>query len=208
MYSSKNSEYVCNHIKKRKKDLVRVLGGRCCLCGFNSFTEALEFHHVNPKEKSFGIGASNAITKSLEAQLEELKKCILVCANCHRGIHNGILESPDNPMLFYNKEVAAELLQEKQDIIQKKKHYCTRCGKLIESREAKYCDDCRIIVTRMVDRPSREELKDLIRTKPFVQIGRQFGVSDNAIKKWCKTYNLPFRKIDIKEISDEDWEKI
>ena len=110
MYSSKNSEYVCNHIKKRKKDLVRVLGGRCCLCGFNSFTEALEFHHVNPKEKSFGIGASNAITKSLEAQLEELKKCILVCANCHRGIHNGILESPDNPMLFYNKEVAAELL--------------------------------------------------------------------------------------------------
>ena len=37
MASSKNSEYVCNHVKKRKKDLSSLFGGRCCICGFDAF---------------------------------------------------------------------------------------------------------------------------------------------------------------------------
>lgn len=55
---------------------------------------------------------------------------------------------------------------------------------------------------------SREELKKLIRTTSFTQIGKQFGVSDNAIRKWCDKYNLPRKVSDIKKISDKDWELI
>lgn len=55
---------------------------------------------------------------------------------------------------------------------------------------------------------SREELKKLIRTTPFVQIGKQFNVSDNAIRKWCDKYNLPRKVSDIKKYSDEEWELI
>lgn len=58
------------------------------------------------------------------------------------------------------------------------------------------------------NKPTREELKSLIKKNSFTSLGRQFGVSDNAIRKWCKTYNLPFRATDIKHISDEDWENI
>ena len=61
---------------------------------------------------------------------------------------------------------------------------------------------------RKVDRPSREELKNLIRNKPFTQIGQFYSVSDNAIRKWCKAYNLPHKREDIKNISNEDWFKI
>ena len=61
---------------------------------------------------------------------------------------------------------------------------------------------------RVVERPAREELKDLIRNKPFTEIGKKFGVSDNAIKKWCDAYNLPRKKKDIKLISDEEWQNI
>lgn len=57
-------------------------------------------------------------------------------------------------------------------------------------------------------RPSREELKQLIRTESFLSIGRIFNVSDNAIRKWCIAENLPKSKTEIKKISDEDWEKI
>ena len=63
---SKNSEYVCNHVKKRKKDLISLFSSRCCLCGFDDFQEALEFHHINPEEKEFSLTGSNAATKSLE----------------------------------------------------------------------------------------------------------------------------------------------
>lgn len=55
---------------------------------------------------------------------------------------------------------------------------------------------------------SREELKKLIRQKSFVEIGKMFDVSDNAIRKWCDKYGLPKHKKEIKKISDEEWQKI
>ena len=48
----------------------------------------------------------------------------------------------------------------------------------------------------------------MIRTIPFTAIGQQSGVSDNAIKKWCKVANLPSTKKDINSYSDEDWSKL
>ena len=53
--------------------------------------------------------------------------------------------------------------------------------------------------------PTREVLKELIKTDSFVSIGKQFGVSDNMVRKWCKKYNLPFTKTEIKRYSEEDW---
>ena len=53
-----------------------------------------------------------------------------------------------------------------------------------------------------------EELKDLIRIKPFTKIGEQYQVSDNAIRKWCDKYNLPRKATEIKKYSDEEWELI
>ena len=73
MASSKNSEYVCNHVKKRKRDLISLFDGKCCICGFNAFQEALEFHHIDPSKKSFALTDSNAATKSLEKQLDEAR---------------------------------------------------------------------------------------------------------------------------------------
>ena len=55
---------------------------------------------------------------------------------------------------------------------------------------------------------SREELKQKIRTISFVEIGRQNGVSDNAIRKWCDKYKLPRKVSEIKKITDEEWEYI
>lgn len=83
-------------------------------------------------------------------------------------------------------------------------NYCQKCGKEI-SQNATYCVECAHLISRIVERPSREELKNLIRNKPFVQIAKQYGVSDKAITKWCVANNLPSRKKDINNISDEEW---
>jgi len=61
---------------------------------------------------------------------------------------------------------------------------------------------------RKVERPTREELKQLIRHVPFVKLAEQYGVSDKAIAKWCIAENLPSRKKDILLYSDEEWDKI
>lgn len=83
-------------------------------------------------------------------------------------------------------------------------NYCIDCGKEIYSTSTR-CDRCEKIHRRIVNRPSREELKNLIRTISFTKIGEQFGVSDNAIRKWCDAYNLPRKVSEIKKYTDEEW---
>lgn len=202
-----NSQCVINHVKKRKSDLIKVFHSKCCICGFDAYQEALEFHHVNPEEKSFGLTDSNAVTKALSKQLEEAKKCILVCANCHRGIHNGHVILPSNYKDFYDKDIAQQLLDELQAVKTHKKYYCQRCGKTI-NRKATFCPECAKLNSRKVNRPSRDDLKALIREKPFTQIALQFSVTDNTIRKWCDAYDLPRKVSDIKQFTDQEWEKI
>ena len=201
-----NSEIVCNHVRKRKKDLISVFGSKCCICGFDSFQEGLDFHHVNPKEKSFSFGPQ-ASTKALEKQLEELRKCILVCANCHRGIHANKILVPEDWNKFFNENRAKELIEENELIRHGKLHYCQRCGKII-TRKASYCSECSHLISRKADRPSREELKDLIRSKPFTQIALLFNVSDNAIRRWYDYYGLPRKKSEIAKMTNEEWVQI
>lgn len=54
---------------------------------YMSCLKALEFHHINPEEKDFTI--SNDHFKLIEA-IEESKKCILICSNCHRELHDNL----------------------------------------------------------------------------------------------------------------------
>lgn len=48
----------------------------------------------------------------------------------------------------------------------------------------------------------------MIRNTPFVKIAESFNVTDNAVRRWCKDYNLPFTKRDIDSYSDEEWSNI
>ena len=52
----------------------------------------LHFHHVDPKTKSFVV--SMAVGKALDTYRQEVKKCVLVCANCHGEIEAGLIDSP------------------------------------------------------------------------------------------------------------------
>lgn len=85
---------------------------------------------------------------------------------------------------------------------------CQKCGKPINNRQSTYCVDCGHEIQRVVNWPSREELKNLIRIKPFTTIGKEYNVSDNAIRKWCTYYSLPKTKKEIKKYSDEEWNNI
>ncbi len=88
-------------------------------------------------------------------------------------------------------------------------YHCINCGKIIsKSTKSHLCRKCYNITLRETEWPNRELLKHLIRTKSFLEIGRMFNVTDNAIRKWCDYYFLPRKKSEIKNYSDEQWELI
>ena len=83
---------------QRRREKVRLMaveykGGRCQVCDYDRCIEALEFHHLDPTQKDFGI-SHKGYTRSWERVREEVDKCILLCANCHREFHAGKLQLP------------------------------------------------------------------------------------------------------------------
>ena len=80
----------CNScvVRKRRSDLkiwaIQLLGGKCFKCAYDKCSKALEFHHKDPRTKSFNI--SHAYRYSRKKAEEEIKKCLLLCANCHREL--------------------------------------------------------------------------------------------------------------------------
>lgn len=88
-------EYLIQAVAKRRKKIrdmaIDFLGGKCMYCGYNRCSAALDFHHLDERKKKFGL-SQDGLTRSWEKTKQELQKCILVCANCHREIHAGILQ--------------------------------------------------------------------------------------------------------------------
>lgn len=71
---------------RAKAAAIKYMGGKCSECGWQGNQAALQFHHKNSLEKDFTIG--NVANKSWEFIKAELKKCILLCANCHMIKHS------------------------------------------------------------------------------------------------------------------------
>jgi hypothetical protein len=87
------SEAVMRRRRKVKKILVEEAGGRCTICGFSGHPAALEFHHLDPAEKSFALSI-RGITWGIDKLRAEATKCVLLCATCHALVEAGAKELP------------------------------------------------------------------------------------------------------------------
>lgn len=92
----KNYQRVKLHRQKLKEKAIEYKGGCCVKCSYNKCNSALEFHHLNPKEKDFTVGYYKVL--AWDKIKIELDKCILVCSNCHREIHEELLNCVVYPL--------------------------------------------------------------------------------------------------------------
>ena len=70
-------------------DIKRING--CSFCQENE-PLIIDFHHIDPKLKSFNV--SDFRGKTIEEVVQEINKCACLCANCHRRIHLGLIREP------------------------------------------------------------------------------------------------------------------
>lgn len=184
---------------------------KCAICGLEPFW--------NGKELTMTLDHINGVNN--DHRLENLR---WICPNCDRQLPT--FGTRRKKMHFYCKSCGKELPEKRktglcQTCFQNKNPQkrtnlknCIDCGQLIDGRSIR-CPICErkhrkqtAILSRIDSGITRDFLKNEIRTKPFLQIAKEQGVTDNTIRKWCKRYNLPFRASEIQKISDEDWKLI
>lgn len=178
------STTIKSHILKQKLIRDGLKEYKCEICGNTEWQGQaipLELHHKD------GNHYNN--------QLENLQ---ILCPNCH-ALQNGNSGA--------NIPIVRNFAQPPKK--EEKHYYCIDCGKEIYKGSTR-CKACasKIRNPHKVEWPTREELKNLIRTIPFTQIGTKYGVSDKGVSRWCKVFGLPSTKKEIKSYTDEEWQKL
>lgn len=169
---------ISNHIKHY---LLEKHNYKCEKCGWGE---------INPYTQTLPLEAHHKDGDYRNNTEENLE---LLCPNCHS--------------LTDSYKGANSKGREDRENYVSRKNYCVDCGAEIASTSTR-CRKCASKMNQTEKPVTREELKLLIRTKPFTQIATMFQVSDTAIRKWCDFYNLPRKVTDIKKYSDIEWEKI
>lgn len=182
------------HLKKR---LIRlhIKEPICEICGY---TDTVELHHIN------GNPTDN--------RLENLQ---ILCPNCHAKTNNyrgkniscrthtpakdtiltdeQVLERENNKRNKRNKS---------QRVTQKDKdQICAKCGNVFHARHIqKYCSQECYKADTTGNRPTLLVLlKDFKNLKSFLAVGKKYGITDNAVRKWCKLYGLPEKSSEMKK---------
>ena len=81
----KNAE----HVRRNKIRAVEHMGGKCAVCGEVYPACVFDFHHIEPGKKEMNL--ARLLRFNWKKVMAELEKCIMLCANCHRAVH----ESPN-----------------------------------------------------------------------------------------------------------------
>jgi hypothetical protein len=175
-----NVEKQLDWIKRTKERMILAMGSKCQCCGYNKSHAALEFHHINPDEKEFGLGRWKS--RCWEKIVSELRKCVMVCSNCHKEIHAGVRKIPKRAKRF-NEDYA------EYKISMTTQRKCLFCGDEYDTKinsKSKYCSyECSRKVAQRVDWDKIDLQKEL-RTKTIAQIARELNVSWNCVKKHIK----------------------
>jgi hypothetical protein len=185
----KGSTYTSSfHLRHRLVD-EGVLEDRCYACGITEWQGkplSLHLEHVNGDNSD-----------------HRLENLTLLCPNCHSqtptycgrniGRNGGIGRHAALKMQYPTGCEGSSPSSGTKKRGGKKKNPpdCVVCHKKVRRPGRKYCSNaCRALEQRRAEWPSKEQLAKLLSEESVLAIGRRFGVSDNAVRKWAKMYGL------------------
>jgi transposase len=177
-YSSNPNNYLAQKERAwvRKLRLVNEKGGCCQRCGYRKNLSALEFHHIDPQNKSFNLDARKIGNSKWELILAEAAKCELICSNCHAEEHS--IDSEIEKI-----EALSERLSKGLDEKMRKKQ-------TLRKKETRTRKTLGIPQKRKGNWPTIENMEKLIWEKPSIEIAKEIGVSDSAVVKFCKKWGI------------------
>ena len=176
---SKQSDAVKKWRKTTKTKLAGAFGGKCGICGYCKCDDVLDFHHIDPTQKEFSFGSIRANCKNWGSIVLEIKKCVMLCSNCHREYHAGLI-SDEIILTLPRFDENCGLLKELKDRANQI-YYCN-CGNE-RKKHSEFCSpECFSKSRQKVDWSSIDLLSEL-KTKTNSQLANELGVSEATIRK-------------------------
>lgn len=127
-----------------------------------------------------------------------------LCVNCYNEWRAS--NATEHTKYYKSITIAQQLLDNPNLIPIPPEYRYTKCKR---SKKKKNIIKIYDLQVRLTSVPKRDVLiRDLKEMKNFKKIGKKYGVSDNAVRKWCKKYKLPYRASDIKVMTQSDWDDI
>lgn len=183
MNKAENVKKWRNNTKKR---IIQAFNNKCGVCGYDKCDEALDLHHLEPTQKEFSFGAVRANIISWERMVVELRKCVMLCANCHREFHANKIKIPKNITRF-NEEFNDYKSKKFKDVFDN----CPVCNKQKDKHNKTCSKTCAAKLAGKV-KWNEVDLKDLLLNKrmSYVKIGDSLNVSEAAVRKRAKKLGL------------------
>jgi len=187
---SRRSENVKTWRKMTKKRIVKAMGDQCCACGYKKSMTALDVHHLDPSKKDFGMGTIIGNSVSWKRIVNELRKCVLLCANCHREHHEGLLDVPKNAPRFDERYTDFNLIT--GDV--KGWDHCPVCNKMKPLYKRTCSRSCGGSLAWSIDWSIYDIKKMEAQGLSMAEIANIVGVSPEAVKKRKHKLYLEERK--------------
>lgn len=165
---------------------------------YNGYNQTLggDTSIAKPKEHIIGIINDLENTNMYHREIAEKWN---ISIEMVQGINTGRYWYQANKNYPLQTQHKARSQHRENGIVQRQLYHCAKCNALITAK-AQLCTKCASINSRKVERPNADDLYQYLCSVKgnFTQAGKKYGVSDNAIRKWCKAYNLPSHSKDYK----------
>lgn len=179
-----NSEIFVKNSKTNNSQLRRrifrdnLINYQCQSCGNNGtwMNKKISLHldHINGDR--------------FDNRLENLR---FLCPNCHQQTDTWGINNLSEAYKKHKKEL----------LLKKREKICKNCKKVFSSKGNKYFCSVKCNASYNSNIPPKEDLINQIAhfNCVFTSIGKHYNVSDNAVRKWCKKYNIPHKSKEIKQ---------
>jgi len=176
--------------RNTKERLLKAFGNKCAICGFNK-SYALDFHHLNPDEKEFTFGHARGNIIGWDKLVIEVRKCICLCANCHRGHHAGELEIPEDAPRFDKNYTTYDRLFKKKQMDK-----CPVCNELKEKFKKTCSYECAgQLKYKLGIQWHKFDLKKMLNDfGSYEKVGDEIGVTGASVVKRMKKLGIYNRK--------------
>lgn len=175
---SVGSEAVKRWRRNAKRRLIRAFGHKCGICGYNKCDEVMEFHHLDPSKKETHWGQIRGSIQSWDKIVIEMRKCVMVCSNCHKEVHAGAATVPSD-IVRLNEDLVDYKQYEKENDFEA----CPVCG-TEKLKSNKTCSLACAAKRRLrVDWTDIDIESLLLQHGTYSAVGDLLGVTGAAVKR-------------------------